>query len=602
MNRVSRARVPKSDFLRDGNEAFIAGRFNLAANCFEKAHRAEPRDPIPLFNLASAKERLGDIDEAAAFLTRALRLKVSWSEPAKRLSVLTSRFLLRDPGNLDPYGLLAAFAFTSIDRDPLAKSAMGYLRARTMLGGAVHQAAIGNARDAARALLLKRTDKTLSHPLLHAALTLGINRDPDVEKLLTAMRRVILMELDPKRYEDKVLGAFACALLQQCFNNEHVFAIGSEEAEKLKACPVDWEALTEGSTEAAKCLLWQLLYHSPDIVVAGRLTSEDCRKLRPRGLAEVVAIRLREDEELAALAAEVPSIGAVSDSTSLRVGQRYHDHPYPRWRNITVHAKGSGRKRLERYFSPERLAFFDAPFKVLIAGAGTGRHAIAAALRYGDNADVLAIDLSRRSLAYGQMKAARYELGNLHFAQGDLLAMGPDTGPFDIIESVGVLHHLADPFAGLTALAGKLRKGGLMLVGLYSDLARQNITRLRLDDPAYPGPDADDDAARRYRGRLVNSRDDLLLRSHDFYTLSEFRDLVLHMQEVPCTLMQVQEQLHAAGLIFRGFLLPPMMETQFTAAFPDDPWPGTLANWHLFEDKNPRTFDAMYQFWCEKAG
>jgi Flp pilus assembly protein TadD len=85
MNRVSRARVPKSDFLRDGNEAFIAGRFNLAANCFEKAHRAEPRDPIPLFNLASAKERLGDIDEAAAFLTRALRLKVSWSEPAKRL-------------------------------------------------------------------------------------------------------------------------------------------------------------------------------------------------------------------------------------------------------------------------------------------------------------------------------------------------------------------------------------------------------------------------------------------------------------------------------------------------------------------------------------
>lgn len=600
MNRVSRARLPKSDFLKDGNEAFLAGRFNLAASFFDKAHRADPRDPIPLFNLASAKERLGEIDEAAAFLTRALRQKANWIEPAKRLSALTARFLLREPGNLDPYGLLAAFTFTSIDRDPIAKVAMAYLRARTMLGGAAHQASIGNARDAARALLLKRTDKTLSHPLLHAALTLGINRDPNVEKLLTAMRRVILMELEPKRYEDKALGVFACALLQQCFNNEHVFAISQEEAEKLRANPIDWQALTDGGAEAAKALFWHLLYYSPDIVVEGRLTSQDCRKIRPRVLAEVIAHRLREDEELTTHAADLPSIGQIRDDTSLRVGRRYHDNPYPRWRNITVHVKGSGRKRLERFFSPERLAFFDAPFKVLIAGSGTGRHALAAAVRYGDNADVLAIDLSRRSLAYGKMKAIRYEIGNLRFAQGDLLAMGPDVGPFEIIESIGVLHHLADPHAGLKALADKLRSGGLMLLGLYSDVARQNITALR-EDPAYPGTAADDDAVRQYRSRLVSSRDELLLRSHDFYTLSEFRDLVLHEQEIPSTLFQIEEHLRKTGLIFRGFLLPPTVEAQFTAAFPDDPWPGTLSNWRLFEEKNPRTFDAMYQFWCEKA-
>ncbi len=601
MNRVSRARLPQSDFLKDGTEAFIAGRFNLAANFFQKAHQAEPRDPVPLFNLASAKERLGEIDDAATHLTRALRLRASWTDAARRLSTLTGRYVLRAPGSLDPYGLLAAFAFEHIDREPLAATALSYLRATTMLGGAVHQASIGNAREAARALLLKRTDKTLSHPLLFAALTLGINRDPDVEKLLTAMRRVMLLELADKRYEDKALLGFACALLQQCFNNEHVFAIGDDEAEKLARSPVDWDALMSGSIEAALHLLWQLLYYPPDTVIEGNLTSADCRKLRPRIFAEVVAGRLKQDEELAARSAKLTSLGEISDSTSLRVGLQYSDHPYPRWTSLPAPSKGSARGRLERFFSPERLTFFEAPFKVLIAGAGTGRQAIASALRYGDNADVLAIDLSRRSLAYGEAQTARFGLTNLRFAQGDLLTFGDGAGLFDLIEAVGVLHHLADPFAGLRSLVNHLRQGGLMLVGLYSTTARQNIARLR-QESSYPGPGADDDAARRYRAKLMASGEDtLLLRSHDFYALSDFRDLVLHEQEATVTLPDLEKHLAEAGLIFRGFMLPSPVYAQFTAAFPDDHWPGTLANWHRFEQQNPRTFDAMYQFWCEKA-
>ena len=601
MDRVSRARLPQSDFLKDGTEAFIAGRFNLAANYFLKAHQAEPRDPIPLFNLASAKERLGEIDEAAMHLTRALRQRASWTDAAKRLSTLTARYVLRKPGDLDPYGLLAAFSFEQIDREPLAATAIAYLRATTMLGGAVHQASIGNAREAARAMLLKRTDKTLTHPLLFAALTLGINRSPDVEKLLTAMRRVILLEVADKRYEDKTLLGFACVLLQQCFNNEHIFAIGDDEAEKLAHSQVDWDALMSGSVEATLHLLWQLLYYPPDTVIEGRLTSSDCRKLRPRVLAEVIAARLKQDEDLAVRAEKLASASEISDSTSLRVGRQYHDHPYPRWTSLPVPAKGSARRRLERFFSPERLTFFDEPFRVLIAGSGTGRQAIASALRYGDNADVLAIDLSRRSLAYGEAKAAQFGIGNLRFTQGDLLTLGASAGLFDIIEAVGVLHHLADPFAGLRAMGNRLRQGGLMVVGLYSTTARQNIARLR-QDAAYPGPGADDDTARRYRARLMTSGEDtLLLRSHDFYTLSDFRDLVLHQQETTLTLPDLERQLAEAGLIFRGFMLPGPVYTQFTAAFPEDQWPGTLANWHIFEEQNPRTFDAMYQFWCEKA-
>jgi SAM-dependent methyltransferase len=600
MNRMSRARLPQSDFLKDGTEAFIAGRFNLAASCFEKAHLAEPRDPVPLFNLASAKERLGEIDEAAAHLTRALRLKPNWADPARRFSALVSRYVLQAPADLDPFGLQAAFAVDEIDQEPLVATATAYLRATTMLGGAVHQAAIGNALPAARAMLIKRTDKTLTHPLLEAALTLGINRDPDLEKLLTAMRRVLILELPEKRYEDKALLGFACALLQQSFNNEHVFAVTDEEAERLKSASVDWAALAAGSVTASRNLLWQLLYHPPETVIAGRLSSEDCRKLRPRALAEVITVRLREDEELAERGENLPVIGEIRDSTSLRVGQQYQDHPYPRWTSLTVPAKGSARRRLERFFSPERLTFFDAPFKVLIAGAGTGRQAIDSALRYGENADVLAVDLSRRSLAYGERMASKFAAPNLRFAQADILGLGREVGSFDIIEAVGVLHHLADPFAGIRKLAARLRPGGLMLVGLYSRRARQNIARLR-EDSHFPGPGCDDDAARRFRARLIAGvQNELLLLSQDFYTLSDFRDLVLHEHELAFALPEVEKSLREAGLIFRGFILPPPAEAQFTAAFPEDRWPGSLSNWHQFEESNARTFDAMYHFWCEK--
>jgi 2-polyprenyl-3-methyl-5-hydroxy-6-metoxy-1,4-benzoquinol methylase len=46
---------------------------------------------------------------------------------------------------------------------------------------------------------------------------------------------------------------------------------------------------------------------------------------------------------------------------------------------------------------------------------------------------------------------------------------------FDLIESSGVLHHLGDPMAVRKELVDLLKPGGLMKVGLYSEMARQDI-------------------------------------------------------------------------------------------------------------------------------
>ncbi len=240
---------------------------------------------------------------------------------------------------------------------------------------------------------------------------------------------------------------------------------------------------------------------------------------------------------------------------------------------------------LEGFVPPAKLGFMDGQFRVLIAGAGTGKHALAASVRYGKGAQVLAVDLSRRSLAYAKAKAARFNAGNLDFAQADLQNIPDETGPFDVIEAVGVLHHMAEPFKGWQALIRLLRPGGLMLAGLYSAVSRQGIGELRRE-PGYPGPGCDDAAARAFRASLME-RGGELTSSYDFYTLSNFRDLVLHEHERPIFLSEVEPFLEQNGLVFRGFSLPPLITAAFLTAFPDEKKPGTLANWAKFERTTP---------------
>ena len=44
---------------------------------------------------------------------------------------------------------------------------------------------------------------------------------------------------------------------------------------------------------------------------------------------------------------------------------------------------------------------------------------------------------------------------------------------------MGVLHHLADPYAGWRVLLSLLKPGGFMLVGLYSAAARRGLATPR---------------------------------------------------------------------------------------------------------------------------
>jgi SAM-dependent methyltransferase len=104
--------------------------------------------------------------------------------------------------------------------------------------------------------------------------------------------------------------------------------------------------------------------------------------------------------------------------------------------------------------------------RVLDAGCGLGRHAYFAA-SYGAR-EVVALDLSD-AVETAQRNLAQFD--NVHVVQGDLLRpplrTAADGGGFDLVYSIGVLHHLPDPYEGFRTLLRYVRPGGTIAVWVY---------------------------------------------------------------------------------------------------------------------------------------
>ena len=277
----------------------------------------------------------------------------------------------------------------------------------------------------------------------------------------------------------------------------------------------------------------------------------------------------------------IPTLGLTEDAVSLAVRAQYEENPYPRL--VPVH-RASG--------TLPQVPFPDP--KVLVAGCGTGQHPLSIAVRYPD-ADILAVDLSRASLARARRVARAHGIGNLRFAQADLVALPDLPDRFDWIDCVGVLHHLADPLAGLRGLVRCLRPDGRLRLGLYSERGRAEVVDARVRVAHLPPtPDG-------LRAARVLLRDHPVARSVDFYSLSGCRDLVFHAQEHRFTPLQVRDLLDAAALVCLGLQHPrPEPARRYRERWPDDPSQADLSRWEELEEEHPRIFSGMIQVWARR--
>ena len=283
-----------------------------------------------------------------------------------------------------------------------------------------------------------------------------------------------------------------------------------------------------------------------------------CQKLSNLDQFEEVKRTLIEEPLLEKIIAkDIPVLDEISDDVSLKVREQYEESPYPRWvkLGLLLEAKTITTvcDELELRLHSEKIRNVDAP-SIFIAGCGTGQHSIETFSRFS-NCHVTAVDLSLASLAYAQRKSKELGFTNLDYLQADILHLHQLGREHDIVESVGVLHHMNEPMIGWRVLLDLLKPGGLMHIGLYSELARQHIVEIRKEITAL-GIGLSDADIREFRKYLVESKDRnhrLLLDSPDFFSLSTMRDLVFHVQEHRFDLIQIKTYLEELGLKFCGF-------------------------------------------------
>jgi SAM-dependent methyltransferase len=391
---------------------------------------------------------------------------------------------------------------------------------------------------------------------------------------------------------DDDLVAFACALARQCFINEYLYL--PTEAESELAHGLRDRLLQDLASAVAITPLRLAVVAAYFPLRAIPVTEVLLGRDWPASIAGLLRVQLREPLEELRDRSAIPTLAPVKNSVTLQVMHQYEENPYPRWTINPLNVFAADQARGRTVPTAEAQAELD----ILIAGCGTGLHPIQVAQAY-PNARLLAVDVSMSSLAYARRKTRELGLRNIEYAQADILELGAIDRRFDIIESVGVLHHLAEPTAGWRVLVSLLRPGGRMCIGLYSDLARRIIVEARAHIAArgYRATAAD---IRRCRQDIIRDAERwrMLLAVRDFYSMSGCRDLLFNVMEHRFTIPEIASFLNDNDLSFLAFepFDDPAVIEKFHETFADAADEASLDQWHRFEADHPETFWGMYIF------
>ena len=595
------------------------GRLDEAVACYRHALALHPDWPATLANLGVALREQGKVDEAIATCLRAVQLgetsgtRIAFAQAIRHAAPHPLALENAGPRELVRRAVDEAWVRPA----DLLLAALSLVKLNPAIGDTFDRAARAWPRNLDRERLFGSAgfSAVANDALLRALLENMQASNAMLERFLTMARAVLLAEATNASTDMAANAAlplpFWCALARQCFINGFVFAEGETEGLHATALRDELVAMLAARAPVPHLKLIAVAAYFPLHGIPGM--SSLLAQQWPACIDTLLTQQVREPALERAIAPNMARATPIAGEVSQRVRQQYEENPYPRWVKIPAVGKPvllAAYLNGEFPFATIEPTRTDAPLEILIAGCGTGQHSNHTAGEFR-NARVRAVDLSLASLCYARRKSEELGVANIEYAQADIMELDTAWVPagrrFDLIESVGVLHHLADPVAGWRALLSLLKPRGFMRLGFYSERARLAVVAAR-EYIAARGYGSSTDEIRRCRQEIMakvaedgeSSPYARLLHFSDFYGASECRDLLFHVQEHRYQLPQLKRILDELNLDFIGFALDPDIRRQYDALYPGDPARANLDNWHTLEMQYPDTFAAMYQFWVRK--
>ncbi|MDP4065225.1 Photosystem I assembly protein Ycf3 [Rhodobacteraceae bacterium IMCC1923] len=611
-----------------GASAAQIGQLDQAIFAFKRVLAIKPDNAEAYYNMGNALKEQGKLEEAIEAYNKALAIKPDYADAYNNMGVTLkeqgkleeaieayNKALAIKPDYADAYNnmgiALKGIAFNKPNAG-LQKTITSLLDKKSFVRpGDIARAAISLLKFEPK---LKRHLQTFSMaepepklpevitdlselPLLLKLMSVCPLSDLELEYLLRKLRASLLLSISDLTGSTEEL-KFQSALALQCFTNEYIYNQSEHEDKALTALEsATKQTLNNGdqpSPQSILCLASYRPLNQYEWSGSLRITNE---------IEDVFTRLVVEPNQEAKLKSILPVLEAITDEVSSKVRNQYEVSPYPRWVNLGLRLQPAP---ISKVVEEIKLNLFDDAIKeveapnILIAGCGTGQHSIGTAARF-KGSKVIAIDLSLSSLSYARRKTEELGIQNIDYMQADILDLGKLGRQFDIVESAGVLHHMDDPLAGWRVLTDCLKPGGLMNIGLYSEMARQHIVEMR-QEISKAGIGSSDAAMKSFRTTVMTSdqkHHKKILNSSDFYSLSALKDLLFHVQEHRFTIPQIQNCLTELGLKFCGFEADKIVSHfKLTNTGASDPY--NLDKWHAYEEGNPGVFIGMYQFWCQK--
>jgi len=251
-----------------------------------------------------------------------------------------------------------------------------------------------------------------------------------------------------------------------------------------------------------------------------------------------------------------------SSETTRRVRSQYEDLPYPprdpEEERSRLLVTDLDHLSLINHYCYRGRRDFRQGFRVLVAGGGTGDALIYLAEQLKDtDARITYVDLSEQSMGIARRRAEIRGLAGIEWIRGSLLdlpEMAPE--PFDYINCGGVLHHLADPEAGLRALADVMKDDGAMCLMVYAPYGRTGVYQMQ-ELMRIVNRGLDDPGRRLANARAILSalpetnwfkRGEHLIRDHVTMGDAGIYDMFLHSTDRAYSIPQLHEFLASAGL------------------------------------------------------